>query len=229
GSAAPFVMLLKKAGIKKQKAARKVLRIKKSVSFGDGNKSISAEPYDGFLVEYTIDFPHPLIGVQNMTIDLNPENFDKLAKEENVGLFVAPNFAIGAILMMRFAREAAKYFPHVEIIELHHDQKLDAPSGTAIKTLEEIAKVRQEFRQGHEQEYEKIAGARGGDFQGMRVHSIRLPGLIAHQEVILGGIGQTLSIKHDSLSRECFMPGIMLAIKKVISWKGLVSGLENIL
>ena len=131
--------------------------------------------------------------------------------------------------MMKFAKEAAMYLPHVEIIELHHDQKLDAPSGTAVKTLEEISKTRKSIKQGAQSEFEKIIGSRGGEYEGMRVHSIRLPGLIAHQEVIFGGIGQTLSIRHDSLSRDSFMPGIMLAAKKVISWKGLVIGLDNIL
>lgn len=157
------------------------------------------------------------------------DNLRVLAEKNNVGVFIAPNFAIGAVLMMKFAKEAVKYLPHVEIIEKHHDQKLDAPSGTAIKTLEEINKVRSPFKQGNPKEYEKIPGVRGGDFQGIKVHSMRLPGLIAHQEIIFGGIGQILTIKHDSLSRESFMPGIVLACKKVITWQGLKYGLENIL
>ena len=119
--------------------------------------------------------------------------------------------------------------PNVEIIELHHDQKLDAPSVTAVTTLQKIAQVRQSFKQGADQEYEKITASRGGEYDGMRVHSVRLPGYVAHQEVIFGGLGQTLTIRHDSISRESFMPGIMLAAKKVISWTGLVQDLENIL
>jgi len=169
-----------------------------------------------------------VIGTTGLTADEINE-LQQMAEENNVGIFLAPNFAIGAVLMMKFAKEAAQYFPHVEIIEKHHDQKLDAPSGTAIKTLEEITKVREPIKQGNSKEYEKIAGVRGGDYQGIKVHSMRLPGLIAHQEVIFGGIGQILTIKHDSLSRESFMPGIVLACKKVITWKGLVYGLENIL
>ncbi|NLT94519.1 MAG: 4-hydroxy-tetrahydrodipicolinate reductase [Clostridia bacterium] len=157
------------------------------------------------------------------------KNLEELALKNNVGILIAPNFAIGAVLMMKFAREAAKFLPYVEIIEKHHNQKIDAPSGTAIKTLEEIAKVREPMVQGNAKEYEKIPGSRGGDYQGIKIHSMRLPGLVAHQEVIFGGLGQILTIKHDSLSRESFMPGILLGCKKVSSWKGLVYGLENIL
>ena len=131
--------------------------------------------------------------------------------------------------MMRMAQEAAKYLPHVEIIELHHDQKLDAPSGTALRTAELIAKERGVLRQGHPDEFEKLAGARGGELDGIRLHSVRLPGYVAHQEVIFGGLGQTLSIRHDSISRESFMPGVTLACKKVIGLSGLVYGLEHIL
>lgn len=169
-----------------------------------------------------------VVGTTGLTVD-EINSLEVLATENNVGVFIAPNFAIGAVLMMNFAKEAAKYLPYVEIIEKHHNQKLDAPSGTAIKTLEEISKSREPMNQGNSKEYEKIPGVRGGDYQGIKIHSMRLPGLIAHQEVIFGGIGQTLTIKHDSLSRESFMPGIVLACKKVVSIKGLTYGLENIL
>ncbi len=153
----------------------------------------------------------------------------KLAEANNTSMFHAANYAIGAVLMMKFAAEAAKYMPHVEVIELHHDKKLDAPSGTAVTTLAKIAENRNAFKQGMADEYEKIEGARGGEYEGMRVHSVRLPGFVASQEVIFGGLGQTLTIRHDSLSRESFMPGIALAAKKVQGWKGLVEDLENIL
>ncbi len=153
----------------------------------------------------------------------------KLAEANNTSMFHAANYAIGAVLMMKFAAEAAKYMPHVEVIELHHDKKLDAPSGTAVTTLAKIAENRTAFKQGMADEYEKIEGARGGEYEGMRVHSVRLPGFVASQEVIFGGLGQTLTIRHDSLSRESFMPGIALAAKKVRGWKGLVEDLENIL
>ena len=155
--------------------------------------------------------------------------FDKLAKKNNVGLFFAANYAIGAVLMMQFAEQAAKYLPDVEVIELHHDQKLDAPSGTAVTTLKRMAAVRGEKIQGNPAEYEKIAGSRGGNYAGMHVHSVRLPGYVAHQEVIFGGIGQTLTIRHDSISRESFMPGVMLAVQKVVTFKGLVRDLDSIM
>lgn len=146
-----------------------------------------------------------------------------------LGAILAPNFAIGAILCMKFAAMAAKYMPHVEIIELHHDRKLDAPSGTAMKTAELIAAARKSFSQGHPEEKELIAGARGAEHDGFRIHSVRLPGMVAHQEVLFGAVGQTLSIRHDSISRESFMPGVNMAIKAVLNLDHLVYGLEHLL
>lgn len=157
------------------------------------------------------------------------EELHILTEKYRTPVFLAPNFALGAVLMMKFAKEASKYFPHVEVIEKHHDQKMDAPSGTAIKTLEMIAEERNFIEQGASHEFEKIAGSRGGNFQGMRVHSVRLPGLVAHQEVIFGGEGQTLTIKHDSLSRESFVPGVLLAIRNIMGMRGVVYGLEKLL
>lgn len=151
-----------------------------------------------------------------------------LCNDYKVNALVAPNFAIGALLMMRCAAISAKYFSEVEIIELHHDRKLDAPSGTSIKTAEMILESRS--KAGHpEIGEEKIKGVRGGEMGGIRLHSIRLPGLIAHQEVIFGGVGQTLTIRHDSLSRESFMPGVILGIKRVIEKPGLTYGLDHFL
>lgn len=152
-----------------------------------------------------------------------------LAETNKVGCIIAPNFAIGAVLMMQFAKQAAKYFPDVEIIEKHHDQKLDAPSGTALKTLDMIQEAREPKQQGHPNEIETYTGARGAEVDGIRIHSMRLPGLVAHQEVIFGGSGQTLTITHDSLNRESFMDGIKLAIEHVIGLDQLIYGLENIL
>jgi len=150
--------------------------------------------------------------------------------EESVATcFICPNFSIGAVLMMRFAQEAARYLPHCEIIEMHHDQKLDAPSGTALLTAKMIAGERGCLKQGHPGEEEKIPGSRGAEYDGFRIHSIRLPGYVAHQEVIFGGVGQILTIRHDSLSRESFMPGVVLACKKIIGHKGLVVGLDQLL
>ncbi|MEG6615704.1 4-hydroxy-tetrahydrodipicolinate reductase [Peptococcaceae bacterium 1198_IL3148] len=170
----------------------------------------------------------PVIGTTGMTGEQIQELQD-LAKNNQIGGLLAPNFAIGALLMMKFSAMAAKFFPNVEIIELHHDQKIDAPSGTAIKTAEAIADVRGNFRQGLPTEYEKIAGVRGGDFEGMHIHSVRLPGYVAHQEVIFGGTGQTLTIRHDSISRESFMPGLLIGIRKVMTIQKLVYGLDNLI
>jgi 4-hydroxy-tetrahydrodipicolinate reductase len=157
------------------------------------------------------------------------EELDKLALQQGIGAVVAPNFTIGAILMMRFASMAAKYMPHVEIVELHHDRKLDAPSGTAMKTAEAIAAVREEIKQGHPSEKEEMEGARGAYYQGFRVHSVRLPGLFAHQEVLFGAPGQMLTIRHDSFQREAYMPGVQLAVRKVVNLQGLVYGLEHLI
>lgn len=148
---------------------------------------------------------------------------------KGVPVLVAPNFAIGAILMMHCAAVAARHFNSAEIIELHHDQKLDAPSGTAIKTAEMILAAREADSPIPRCPVEKIPGVRGGEMGGIHMHSVRLPGLIAHQEVIFGNIGQTLTIRHDSISRESFMPGVLLAIRRIREYSGLVYGLEQIL
>lgn len=153
----------------------------------------------------------------------------KIGADNQTGCIIAPNFALGAVLMMVFSKMAAKYFPDVEIIEKHHDQKIDAPSGTALKTVEMIKETRQQKNQGHPEEYEINEGARGANMDGMHVHSMRLPGLVAHQEVVFGSNSQLLSIKHDSFHRESFMDGLHLAVKEVMELNTLVYGLENIL
>ena len=155
---------------------------------------------------------------------------EELAKTNDTGILVAPNFALGAILMMKVACEAAKYFPQVEIIELHHDQKLDAPSGTAVLTAKKLAEVRGGFvAQGNPAEEEIIDGARGAEYEGMRIHSVRLPGFVASQEIIFGSAGETLKIRNDSINRECYMPGVMLGCRKIYDKKGLVYGLDQLL
>ena len=196
--------------------------------------------------DIVVDFTSPLVIKENVmkvlslkkhvvvgTTGLSPADLEEIdAEARRVGrvVFVAPNFALGAVLMMEFSARAAKYFPHVEVIELHHDQKKDAPSGTAVKTLEMMAAKREKVRQGAADEIEKIPCSRGGEYEGMRVHSVRLPGYVAHQEVIFGGKGQTLTIRHDSMSRESFVAGLLLAIRSIGDQKsGLVYGLENIL
>jgi 4-hydroxy-tetrahydrodipicolinate reductase len=168
----------------------------------------------------------PVVGTTGFTRE-EIDMLDKLAVERGIGGIIAPNFSIGAILMMKFAAQAAKYFPHVEIIEYHGDQKLDAPSGTAVKTAEWISEVREEFRQGHPNEEEKIEGSRGGYYKGFRIHSVRLPGIFAQQEVIFGGFGQTLKIRHDSYDRAGYMPGVNVAVKKVMELAGIVYGFEQ--
>ncbi len=154
---------------------------------------------------------------------------EKMARERRLGVAIIPNFAIGAVLMMKFARDAAKYFPDVEIIELHHDQKMDAPSGTAIKTAEMISENRIKRPPRNIREYEKLAGARGGNIEQIRIHSVRLPGFIAHQEVIFGGMGQSLKIRHDSFDRVGFMQGVIMVIKEMCSRNELVYGMENLI
>ncbi len=170
----------------------------------------------------------PIVG----TTGLLPENIEEvknLCQTLHGKAIISPNFSIGAILLMKMSIQVAKYMSHVEIIELHHDQKLDAPSGTALHTAELIAEVRGTIRQGHPEEKEVLTGSRGGSFAGIPIHSVRLPGYVASQEVIFGGLGQTLTIRHDSISRESFMPGVTLACRKALSVNGLVYGLENLL
>ncbi|MBI5399430.1 4-hydroxy-tetrahydrodipicolinate reductase [Candidatus Saganbacteria bacterium] len=146
---------------------------------------------------------HAVIGTTGLTKE-NLVKIKKLCAKYKVNCIVAPNFAIGAVLMMRFAKEAINYLPAAEIIEFHHESKVDKPSGTAIKTAHLMGKE-------------------------LPIHSVRLPGLVAHQEVIFGGLGQTLTIRHDSISRESFMPGVVMAVRRVKQVKGLVYGLENLL
>ena len=170
----------------------------------------------------------PVVGTTGLSDEQKAE-IAKAAEAKDTPAFIAPNFAIGAVLLMVMSRQAAKYMPDVEIIELHHDKKLDAPSGTAIQTAAMIAEVRKAHKQGNPDEFEKLEGARGADYEGMHIHSVRLPGYVAHQEVIFGGLGQTLTIRHDSMNRESFMPGVVLAAKKVRSLKGLTVGLDKLL
>ncbi len=170
----------------------------------------------------------PVVGTTGFSDDDLIE-LDSICKQKELGCIIAPNFAVGAVLMMKFSKLAAKYFQDVEIIELHHDQKLDAPSGTAVKTAQMISEVRSPKQQGHPNEKETIKGARGANFEGLHIHSVRLPGLIAHQQVMFGSEGQTLSIRHDSYNRTSFMSGVKLAVETVMNIDTLVYGLENII
>ena len=167
-----------------------------------------------------------VIGTTGLTADELKE-IERLTLEHNVGAVVAPNFALGAVLMIHLAKLAAKYLDWAEIIELHHHHKADAPSGTALATARAMAEVR--GKPFLFPESKKDLPSRGEQVEGISIHSIRLPGLLAHQEVILGTSGQTLTIRHDTISRECYMPGVILAIKEVTKKKGLIYGLDKLL
>ncbi|WP_223702021.1 4-hydroxy-tetrahydrodipicolinate reductase [Sutcliffiella deserti] len=171
----------------------------------------------------------PVVGTTGFN-EVELAELTELAEEKKTGVIIAPNFAVGAILMMKFAQMAAKHLEDVEIIELHHDRKLDAPSGTALKTAELISSTRKAKQQGNPDEVEQLEGARGAQTKdGIRIHSVRLPGLVAHQEVMFGGEGQSLTIKHDSYNRASFMSGVKLAVETVMTLDVLVYGLENII
>jgi 4-hydroxy-tetrahydrodipicolinate reductase len=154
-----------------------------------------------------------------------------LAKNPKVGAIIAPNFGLGAVLMMQFAAKAATYFESVEIIELHHPEKADAPSGTAARTAELISEARAKVNKNAmpDKTSSGLAGARGAKVGDVPIHSLRLRGLVAHQEVLLGDQGETLSIRHDSIDRSGFMPGVLLAIRSVSTRPGLTFGLENLM
>ena len=171
---------------------------------------------------------HPVVGTSGLLAE-QVVKLQQLAQDKGIGGLIAPNFAIGAVLLMKYAQDAAKYLPDVEVIELHHNRKADAPSGTAVKTAQLIAEARKEIPKALVEEKELFEGARGSEVHGVRVHSLRLPGLVAHQEVIFGGTGETLTIRHDSIHRESFMPGVCLACRKVIGTQQLFYGLEHLL
>lgn len=170
----------------------------------------------------------PVVGTTGFS-EQQIETLIALSKEHHIGGLIAPNFAIGAILLMEFAARASQYFPDLEIIEMHHDNKKDAPSGTAIKTAELISEKRHSKQQGALDEEELLAGSRGAAYDGFRIHSVRLPGLVAHQEVIFGAQGEGLTIRHDSYDRSSFMNGVNLGIKEVVKRHELIYGLEKLL
>lgn len=168
-----------------------------------------------------------VIGTTGFTTD-DIKEMKSLAVDNKVGIIVAPNFSLGAVLLMHLAKIAGKYFDHAEIIELHHDRKVDAPSGTSLLTARDMASARSKpFLPP------AVAGeespSRGRSVEGINIHSVRLPGMMAHQEVILGGDGQTLRIRHDQISREAFMPGVLLAVKEAVKRPGFIYGLDKLL
>jgi len=178
-----------------------------------------------FLITHNIN---AVIGTTGFD-DVRIAKIKSLLASSKSGVLIAPNFAIGAVLMMEFATKAAKYFESAEIIELHHPNKVDAPSGTAARTAELMSKARTEAGLAPMPDATTTAqdGARGATVGDIPVHSVRLRGLVAHQEVLLGGIGETLSIRHDSIDRVGFMPGVLLGVRQVLSHPGLTFGLEN--
>ena len=171
----------------------------------------------------------PVVG----TTGMSPEQIKDLADfadKASTGCLLIPNFSIGMVLLQQAALQAAEYFDHVEIIELHHNQKADAPSGTAVKTAEMLSELNKNFNPPQVEETEKMVGARGTQTEdGVRIHSIRLPGLIAHQAVIFGAAGQSYTLRHDTSDRVCYMPGVLLSIRRVLPLKSLVYGLDKIL
>jgi 4-hydroxy-tetrahydrodipicolinate reductase len=198
--------------------------------------------------EVVVDFTHPDVVMDNLEFCIDhgihavvgTTGFDDdrlatlrgwLQASPATGVLVAPNFSIGAILMMRFAAEAAPFYDSVEVLELHHPDKADAPSGTARRTAELVARARREAGRGPVPDATStgLEGARGADVDGVRVHAMRIRGLVAHQEVVLGGLGETLTIRHDSLDRASFTPGVLTGIRQVRSHPGLTVGLESFL
>ena len=170
---------------------------------------------------------HPVIGTSGLDNE-QITHLQTLCEEKSLGGIIAPNFSLGAVLMMKYAQEFVKYLPQVEIIELHHDKKADAPSGTAVKTATLLAEARGKPSKEITCE-ELMPGALGANYEGIPIHSVRLPGLVAHQEIIFGGHHETVHIRHDSLNRESFMPGVCLACEKVVNLKKLIYGLEHLL
>jgi 4-hydroxy-tetrahydrodipicolinate reductase len=196
--------------------------------------------------EVVIDFTHPDVVMDNLkflidngihavvgTTGFTDERLEQvaawLADKPQTGVLIAPNFAIGAVLCMRFAQEAARFFESVEIVELHHPNKADAPSGTAARTAQLIADARKGLPPNPDATSSALPGARGADVDGIPVHSVRLAGLVAHQEVLLGTQGETLTIRHDSIDRSSFVPGVLLAVRRVKERPGLTVGLEPLL
>ncbi|KKJ01047.1 4-hydroxy-tetrahydrodipicolinate reductase [Prochlorothrix hollandica] len=193
-----------------------------------------------------VDFTHPDAVYHNVrsaiaygvrpvvgTTGLSPQQLQDLAEfadKASVGCLVIPNFSIGVVLMQQAAIQASRFYNHVEIIELHHNHKADAPSGTAVQTAQLLGELGQTYNPPAVQETEKMAGARGAAAaEGIRIHSVRLPGLIAHQEILFGAPGELYTIRHDTSDRGCYMPGVVLAVRKVLELKSLVYGLDKIL
>ena len=174
---------------------------------------------------------HAVVGTTGWTDERLDAVREALGPQPATGVLVAPNFAVGAVLALRFAAQAARFYESVEVVELHHPDKVDAPSGTAARTARVVAQARREAGLGPSPDATTSAldGARGADVDGVRVHSVRLRGLVAHEEILLGGPGEQLTIRHDSFDRESFMPGVLLAVRRVADHPGLLFGLEHLM
>ncbi|MEM1310072.1 MAG: 4-hydroxy-tetrahydrodipicolinate reductase [Cyanobacteria bacterium P01_H01_bin.153] len=171
----------------------------------------------------------PVVGTTGLS-ESQIKDLAEFADKASIGCLIIPNFSIGVVLMQQAAQQAAQYFEHVEIIELHHNQKADAPSGTAIQTAQMLSAPNKAYNPILVEETEKLTGARGSSTDdGIRIHSVRLPGLVAHQEVIFGSPGETYTLKHDTSDRACYMPGVLLAVRRVMPLKSLIYGLDKIL
>ncbi|CAN5552256.1 4-hydroxy-tetrahydrodipicolinate reductase [soil metagenome] len=179
-----------------------------------------------FLIDNGI---HAVVGTTGFTDERLEQVRSWLAATPGSAVMIAPNFAIGAVLSMQFAKQAARFFESVEVIELHHPHKADAPSGTAARTAKLIAEARKGMPPNPDATSTGLEGARGADVDGIPVHSIRLAGLVAHQEVLFGTLGETLTIRHDSIDRNSFVPGVLLAVRKIAERPGLTVGLEPLL
>jgi 4-hydroxy-tetrahydrodipicolinate reductase len=198
--------------------------------------------------QVVVDFTRPDVVMENIRFCIDNDihcvvgttGFDEqklatvaewLEPKPHLGVIIAPNFGIGAVLLMRFAQEAARFFPSVEIVELHHPNKVDAPSGTAVRTARLVAAARRAtgLPPGPDATQDSLPGARGADVEGVPVHAVRLAGLVAHQEVLMGASGETLTLRHDSYDRASFMPGVLLAIREIGRHPGLTVGIESFL
>ena len=222
------------------------MKLVAKIDIVDGEYDSIESAHNNVSIDVLVDFTQPKSIYENAKYCLNNninivvgttglsdeqlKELESLSNQNKTACFVAPNFSTGAVLMMMFAKTAAKYFDNAEIIELHHNQKKDAPSGTAVKTAAMMAENNENFATNNCAETETIEGARGANsYKNIHIHSVRMPGYMASQEVLFGANGQILSIRHDSTNRECYMPGVLLSIRYVMDKGGFVYGLDNIM
>ena len=224
----------------------KDLTLVAKIDIKDGEFASIKDAKESVKIDVLVDFTQPksiyenamyclnngikiVIGTTGLT-DEQIAELKNLSEKNNIACLIAPNFSVGAVLLMKFAQMASKYFDNAEIIELHHNQKKDAPSGTAVKTALMMSEANENFTTGNCPEEETIKGARGANsYNNIHIHSVRLPGYIASQEVLFGSSGQILTIKHDSMNRECYMSGVLMATRYVVENTKFIYGLDNIM